>query len=247
MLVRRCSLALALLFTGCATQPPASHTPAPLAPANSKESPDAEQEKMLLDAWLAIDAGMPQAAIDNQLDPIIATFEQRWGHSKQRVYSARTAAEATFSMLESASRHENSIALGPVWSIAYELKAYALFELGRMTEARAALDKALALAPHNAKFLLELGAQYETEKNWDAAMKTFQQAEEAAKTFSPPQLRNDELAHAWRGQAYVYVELGNLDEAERLYRRCLDLDKDDKRAAVELEYVRKKRAETASK
>ena len=72
-------------------------------------------------------------------------------------------------------------------------------------------------------------------------MRAFERAEEAAQTFSPEAKRNDELARAWRGQAYVEVELGKLDAAEQLYLRCLELDKNDQRAQTELEYVRNKR------
>jgi tetratricopeptide (TPR) repeat protein len=160
------------------------------------------------------------------------------------VYSVRTPVEATYYMLDAARQKKDAIALGPVWVDAFRFKAYALLELGRGEEAHAALDRALELAPQNAQVLEELGANYQVEKNWPEAMRTFERAEEAAKTFSPEAKRNEEIARAWRGQAFVDVELGKLDEAEQLYRRCLDLDKNDTRATTELEYVRKKRKDS---
>lgn len=237
-----------LSLAGCAAQPPQAAKPKPTpAPVSTVQTdPDAEQEKMLDDARLAIKSGLPQQAIDRALDPIISTFEQRYGHSERRVYSARTPAEMLFYSLDAAAHKQSSIVVGAVWAEAYHLKAYALLDLARMDEARAALDKALALAPQNAGLLEELGAHYEAEKNWPKAMETFERAEKAAETYSPPALRNDELARAWRGQAFVDVETGKLDQAEQLYLRCLELDKNDKRAAGELGYVRKKRQERES-
>jgi tetratricopeptide (TPR) repeat protein len=230
-----------LLLAGCALQP----TQAPKSTQTSAiQNPDVEQENLLLDAKLAIKNGMSQQAIDRALDPIIVTFEHRWGYSPKRVYSARTQAETIYYLGESLARKEDAIVIGPVWAEAFELKAYALVDLGRNDEASVTLDKALALEPQQAAFLEELGARYETEKNWQRAMETFERAETAANLFTPPALHNDELARAWRGKAFVDVELGRLDEAEQLYLRCLDLDKNDKRAAAELGYVRHKRAET---
>jgi tetratricopeptide (TPR) repeat protein len=245
-----------LSLAACATQPPAPPKPAPPpttvaassdltrpdAARPDAASPDSEQERLLADAQLAIKSGMAQQAIERALDPIIATFEQRWGHSDRRVYSARTQAETTYYLAEALAHNEQAIALGPVWSEAYQLKAYALLDLGRMDEARSALDKALALSPQNAGYLEELGAHYEAEKNWPAAMRTFENAE-AATALSPPQIFRDELARAWRGQAFVDVETGKLDEAEQLYLHCLELNKNDRRAAGELAYLRKKRTE----
>jgi tetratricopeptide (TPR) repeat protein len=242
MLARRLLPAL-LLLAGCAAQPPSP----PTAAAPRARNPDAEQEELIRDAYLAIKAGMPEQAIDRALDPIIATFERRWGNGPRRAYSARTPIETIHYLTDAAARHEDAIVIGPVWAEAFKLKAYALYDLGRLDEARATLDKALALSPENATFLEELGAQYESVKNWPEAMRAFEKAEAAAKTFSPPALRDIELARAWRGEAFVDAETGKLDDAERLYLRCLELDKNDSRAAAELDYVRRKRAENAKK
>lgn len=62
------------------------------------------------------------------------------------------------------------------------------------------------------------------------------------KEFSPPQLKNADLSRAWRGQAYVFVEQGQLDEAEKLYRKCLDLNAADARALNELRFIQVQRA-----
>lgn len=206
---------------------------------------DAEQVQLVQDATLAIEAGMAEQAIDNALDKVIATFEQRFAHIGKQVYCARTLAESIYYMGDALNRKTDAVALAPVWCEAYKMKAYALFELHRDAEARVALNKALAMSPENANYLEELGAQYEREKNWPKALETFQHAERAANTYSPPSVKDDEVARAWRGVAFVYVELGRLDDAEAIYLKCLALDKSDKRATNELRYVRDLRAKQA--
>lgn len=132
------------------------------------------------------------------------------------------------------------------WAYAYYLKAYALLELGRLSEARSNLERALALSPRNSQFLSELGNFYQRERNWTQALQTFQLAEAAAKEFSPLNAKNIELSRAWRGIGFVYVEQNRFEEAEKIYQQCLELDKNDTRAANELRYVRNLKAKQSS-
>jgi Flp pilus assembly protein TadD len=53
--------------------------------------------------------------------------------------------------------------------------------------------------------------------------------------------KNGELGRALRGKGFVLVELGKLDEAEAMYRRCLAIDPADTKAANELRYVQSRR------
>lgn len=78
------------------------------------------------------------------------------------------------------------------------------------------------------------------------ALQTFQRAESAAREFSPPDSKNIELSRAWRGLGYVYVELGQIDEAEKMYKQCLDLDKNDQRALNELRYIQNLKTKSGS-
>jgi tetratricopeptide (TPR) repeat protein len=75
------------------------------------------------------------------------------------------------------------------------------------------------------------------EKNWTKAKEAFEKAEDQAPT-SPDESKAEVLGRARRGLGYVFVELGQLDEAEKKYRQCLAADPRDTKAAKELEYVR---------
>jgi Flp pilus assembly protein TadD len=123
----------------------------------------------------------------------------------------------------------------PTWAYAYYYKGYALIDLHRMGEARHALGQALELAPRNAQFLAELAATYQNEDG-EQMLAISRQAAEATH-FSPPDLRQDELGRALRGQGYALIELKRWDEAEQAYKQALQLDPSDLHARSELDYV----------
>jgi tetratricopeptide (TPR) repeat protein len=175
-----------------------------------------------------------------RFDTVIAAYEDRYRNSKDEIRCARWNTESLYYLVESASRKKNMVVLASTWADAYFLKGYILVHIGQFVQARPFLEKAIKLSPGNAMYLSELGGVFQREKNWPAALQTFQSAEQATE-FSPPDVKNAELGKAWRGIAYVYVEQGRLDEAEALYKKCLKLDPNDSMAAGELRYVEKQR------
>jgi tetratricopeptide (TPR) repeat protein len=174
-------------------------------------------------------------------DQIIAAFKAYYGKEQRKVYCGNTSAEVLGALLQAAVKKENAIVLSPTWANAYFLKGYAMQDLNRLAEAKAAILSAVSLSPTNSHYLNELGAIYELEKNWRKAKETFVAAEDNA-PLSPDETRTDDLARARRGLGYVYVELGQLTEAEKKYRQCLATNPNDTRARDELRYVEQLRA-----
>jgi Flp pilus assembly protein TadD len=72
------------------------------------------------------------------------------------------------------------------------------------------------------------------------------QAAEEHAALSPDDAKTEELGRARRGVGYVLVELRKLDEAEKKYQQCLKENPKDKKAAAELEYVRRLKAKEKS-
>lgn len=212
------------------------------AAAAASAATDAKDDQHLqrrIDAGARLLAsGKAAEAIAEDFDPMIAEFEAQYGASKERVYEARSSAESLVYLMEASTRGTPARVLHTPYAYAYYLKAYALIELRHPAEARGFLDKAIELEPYNAQFLTELGNRYQKEKNWDKALATFAQAEQAARTYSLESEKKIDLARTWRGRGFVLVELGRLAEAEALYLKCLELDSGDKAAAGELKYVR---------
>ena len=110
-------------------------------------------------------------------------------------------------------------------------------ELGKIEDAKTFIKKALELSPSNSMYLAELGHIYQAEKKLVEAMELFKRAEESASAYSPENVKNTELTRAMRGVGYSLIELGRLDEAEEKYKKCLEINKDDKKALGELSYI----------
>lgn len=206
---------------------------------------DPEAPKLLEEARKLIDGKKTQAAIE-KCEKVIALFKAQYGNTKEKIYCARTSAESLGYLLKAAADKQNAVALSATWADAYFMKGYALQELGRRAEAKSAVQRAVELSPWSSHYLSELGNIYELEKNWTKAKETFELAEEHA-PLSPDEAKATELGRARRGIAYVLVELGKLDEAEKKYKQCLKDNPNDTKAAAELEYVRGLKAKAKSK
>jgi tetratricopeptide (TPR) repeat protein len=196
---------------------------------------DANLQQMMNEGYRLVSSGKPQEAII-YFDKVAAAYEAKHRDSKAKIYCARTATESFKYLLLGASTKTETVVYSADWAYAYFMKGFALIDMGQTAEAKRQFEKALALSPDNSQFLSELGNVYQMEKDWPMALQTFRAAEAAA-SLSPPEAKNRELARAWRGIGYVLVEQNKLDEAEKIYRQCLDLDQNDVKAQGELRYV----------
>lgn len=207
---------------------------------------DRTSARIVSDGTRLLQTGKPKEAIA-YLDKVIARYEERYNDDKTQFFCTRSPAESLLYLLEFSNRKKDggkstAKVVSSDWAYAYYLKAYALLEIGRLPEAKPTLERALALSPRNSQFLSEQANMYQREKNWPLALQTFQLAEAAAKEVSPPKAKNMDLSRAWRGMGYVLVELNHLDEAEKMYLQCLELDKNDSKALNEIRYIQSLKA-----
>jgi tetratricopeptide (TPR) repeat protein len=151
------------------------------------------------------------------------------------LYLATAAASAN----EGKAEKRDAIVVSGAWSDALHLKGFALIELERFDEAKVALRRAIEIAPLFAPAWNELGAVLQVEKDWPAALAAYTSAAEGANTRANdnPAWKNAQLSRALRGQGYVLVETDRLDEAEALYKRCLEINADDATAKTEIRYI----------
>jgi tetratricopeptide (TPR) repeat protein len=202
---------------------------------------DDELASMMLEGQRLLKAGRTEEAITRYLDKVIASYEKRYAAEKRRIYCGHGDAEVLMYMLGSANKGEPALAVSPAWADAWYLKSYALTELQRMAEARAALEKALALSPSYAPFLSELGHSFQLSRDWQRALALFQAAEESVGLISDEGSRLRQHTRALRGQGYSLIELGDLDSAEKKYRQALQLDPGDTTSKQQLEYIEDRR------
>jgi len=140
--------------------------------------------------------------------------------------------------------NNGAVIVSPDWCAAVFFKGFALIDLGRPAEAYPYFKRAVELAPNHAQYIAELAEFSKTKHDWPTALSLFQQAVDAAQTFSPPDAKQFELGRAMRGVAFVLSEQGKLDEAEAEYRKCLELDPSDAKATSELAWIAQERIRT---
>lgn len=226
------------------------------AAPNVEPDKDENIAQLLQEAQTLLTDHKPSEALE-KCDAVIKKFLDYYLiPDAQRVYCARSQPEVLFYLLKNSADADRGTAtaadakgakvLSSTWSDAYFMKAYALIELRRVDDAKTAIGKALELSPVNARYLCELGMVHQLEKNWEESSKQYTAALKNVE-FSPEASKAIDLGRARRGLAYNHIELGKLDEAEKLYLQCLESDPADARAAKELEYVRSLKAKNENK
>ena len=206
---------------------------ATLVEAGAAEQPDAAQNKLMQDGLDMIRAKNPQAAI-GYFDRVIEFYEDKYRDSKQRVYVAQSPMETIHLTLGAALDKQAAQVISGPWSYAYYYKGYALIELKEMSQAKAALERAVALTPTAAMFLSELGHVYQAERDWNKALTLFGEAEKVSDFSADPARAK---GRALRGIGFSLIELGDLDRATKMFERALSLDPNDAKAKNELAYI----------
>lgn len=210
------------------------------AAADSSGKRLAKEDKRFDRVAVLIAGGKPSEAIE-VLDRIIADQEKAHRGETRQVFCARTPAELILYGGMGAQGGKGAVVLGPDWSMAVFLKGFALIDLQRPDEAKPFFDKAIAMSPMNAQFLGELGEWHKTRREWTQAYQLFERARGAAR-LSPDDMKNHDERRAMRGMGFVLIEQGKLDEAEALFRKCLEMDPNDAGAKTELQYIEEQRA-----
>ena len=200
------------------------------------DADDAANQIGLRTAIDMIQQGQPQIAVA-MLDKLIPRLDQQHANRRRTVFCAHTQAEALFYMGLAGVARRDAVAVNGDYCDAYFFRGYANVDLHKPEAAEADFTKALALVPNNPHYLSEMGELQSNKRDWDRALGYYERARDAATAYAPENRQLAELTRALRGIGYVDVELGKLDEAEAMYRRCLELDPGDEKAQGELGYV----------
>jgi tetratricopeptide (TPR) repeat protein len=170
-------------------------------------------------------------------DEVIASYERRHAGEKRRIFCAHGPAETLAYTLDSANKDQEAIVLPPTWADTLLAKAFALVELGRTADARATLEKALALSPMFPSYLAELGYHAGRAKDWRRSLELYTAAADNVPLIDNDAVRVAMHTRALRGQGYALLELGELDASEAKYRQSLALDPNDAMSKKELDYI----------
>ena len=125
-------------------------------------------------------------------------------------------------------------------------KGFALIDLGRRAEAEPFLRRATELAPTDAHYLNEYAEWWKIERQWQKSYDLFARAAALAGE-QPAEDRAPIHARSMRGMGFNLIELGRLDDAERLFLDSLKVEPDSPAALNELKYIAEQRAKIGAK
>jgi tetratricopeptide (TPR) repeat protein len=117
---------------------------------------------------------------------------------------------------------------------AYHLKAYICVNKNDLKRAKKLFFLEHDIAPFEAGVFAELGFIANHEKNKPDALKYYKKALQLAEQFES-QMATKPVA--LRGLGFVLIEMGKLDEAEKMYKKALKEDPSSKLALSELRYI----------
>jgi tetratricopeptide (TPR) repeat protein len=160
----------------------------------------------------------------------------------KKIYVDRGPAESLFYKTMAEAAGEDAVIVETPCADALYIRGFAGLDAGQLEQAEEYIKRAIAMSPANSLYLSELGHIYHFKREWQQALDVFRDSEKFAAAYSPPKLRKEELARAKRGVGYSLIELGKLDEAEAKYKECLEIDRNDKNALQELEYIKELRS-----
>ncbi len=231
-------LILIFIISGCAAQKNTSTV-------NNERPATSETEIFLSQGRKLLSQNNTTKAII-QFDEAIELCKEQYNNHKQKHYAARGLIDTIYYMALAASENISAVAVNTSCSDALYLKGYANLDLGKIEVAEKYLLRAVEMSPINSMYLSELGHIYQTKRDWENALYTFQESERYADTYSPPELKTHELSRAKRGVGFALIELGKLDEAETKFKECLEINKNDKSALNELKYIESLRIKKTS-
>jgi tetratricopeptide (TPR) repeat protein len=201
--------------------------------------------KLLEDGEGVLKQGNPELAIKDYFEPVNQSFMRQTAKAgaNDEIYASHGASETAAYTSKLAKQNEGAktptqlVIVDGAWTDALVLKARALIQLQRVPQARSALDMATTISPAYPTSWLVLASTYDAEKNWDKALSTYKTAENFAGAVDDKTQQAEVLTAALRGQAAALTELGRLDEAAPLYRRCLKVNAGDTAAKEGLEHI----------
>lgn len=228
------------------------------ARAAGEDTLEAKSLPIIEKAFVALNASDPQRAVD-LAEPVIADFEKAYA-GVRRIYCADTSSESGVYALAPASEGGEStqpkadpakpdstgatIIVHSIWCDAQYVRAFALVDLGRFDEAQGGFERLIKFAPRRSRYLNELGFLFQRKRQFPASIALYVRADASADLLEPAD-RDRERCVALRGQGFGLIELGQWDEAQAAFEKCLKITPGEPKSLNELEYIRQQRRKRA--
>ncbi len=228
--MRKIFMAMLLSISALASSPAMSQA----AAAADQEAP--AQADLVSEGIELIKSSRPGDAIE-RFDRVIAWYERAYAGETRKIYCAGSPSESVaYLVLGAAYEKKDAITLDQTWAHAIFFKGYALIDLGRREDARPLFRRALELSPRNSQYLSEYAELKKGDRDWQESYDLFEEAHGAA-SLMPEEKQGFWQARALRGMGFTLIELGDLDKAETMFRKSLELDPNNQGARSELQYI----------
>ena len=201
--------------------------------------PDTQFDAQLLEGVQLLSAGKPAPAI-KIFDAIIAAYEAKYG--TKIIYRCATPTSAKDTIADAlqaalATKGKTIVIGSEEWCTALWGKGFALIDLGKTDEAGLYLARAVEMDPMNAHFINEYAEWFKPQRKWQQSYDLFLRAWRTVDHDKKGPNRRV-AARSLRGMAFNLIELGNLKEAERLYRQSLEYEPEAAaKVQNELDYI----------
>ena len=194
--------------------------------------------KLLADGNAMLESN-PELAIKNSFEPVNQSFMRQTATAgaDDEVYASHSTTETNAYATKVAKENEGAakpvkmVTVDGAWTDALLGKARAQIALNKLSDAKATLDQATVISPAYPYVWIEFGKVHQAEKNWDKMLSDYKTTENYAGAVEDKAVQKQLLTTGLRGQAAALTELGRLDEADALYKRCLKIDPADSAAA----------------
>jgi tetratricopeptide (TPR) repeat protein len=187
-----------------------------------------------------LQSGNQKSAIESA-EQAISSFEAEYPAGGKRVNCAEGPTQTLMVLSVAAGFKQDAIALDMTWCDALFIKGFALIDLGRNDEAFTFRKRASDMAPLSAHYKNEFAEWYKTNRQWQQSYDQFAAARDLSE-FATDDYKKEFEARSLRGMGFALIELGKLDEAEKMFKLSLKLQPDHAGAKNELDYIEEQRA-----
>ena len=180
--------------------------------------------------------GKPAEAV-TMVDPVLESFDAQYPIGEKQIFCAKSVEQTLAVLIIGAAAKKESIALATTWCDALFTKGFALVDLQRLDEAGPYLQKAAEMAPLNAHYINEYAEWHKAKGHWQTAYELFDKARGVV-FYAPEPFKKPHEARSLRGMGFALIELGKLDEAEKMFKKSLKLMPGHPGALPELQYIK---------
>jgi tetratricopeptide (TPR) repeat protein len=195
-------------------------------------------------AFRMVNTGDPTGA-EKIFRKVIADYEARAKPGTAYRCAKDMEDAANVSILAMVDASKDVAILGTGWCDALFGEGFVLIDLNRSAESEPFLARAVEMGPTDPHYLNEYAEWYKSHRKWQRSLDLFTRAWNMVDRSTAGPDRKI-AARSLRGMGFNQIELGDLDEAERLFKLSKEYEPESPHVDNELQYIEDLRAKRQS-